>query len=83
MTNVPSIARSTIRDIESINYYARGRASAGADPADGPARIRAKGRDNARTPVQWDASAHAGFTTGEPWLAGQPQLHRDQRGRAG
>ena len=28
-----------------------------------------KGRDNARTPVQWDDSANAGFTTGEPWIS--------------
>ena len=34
------------------------------------------GRDNARTPMQWDASEHAGFTTGEPWLAVNPN-HRE------
>ncbi|MGY3742407.1 glycoside hydrolase family 13 protein [Leuconostoc inhae] len=30
--------------------------------------VHAKGRDNARTPMQWDDSQNAGFTTGEPWL---------------
>lgn len=32
----------------------------------------ARGRDNARTPMQWDASASAGFTSGRPWLAVNP-----------
>jgi oligo-1,6-glucosidase len=31
-----------------------------------------KSRDNARTPVQWDDSQHAGFTDGEPWLPVNP-----------
>jgi len=30
--------------------------------------VHAKGRDNARTPMQWDDSENAGFTTGTPWL---------------
>jgi oligo-1,6-glucosidase len=34
--------------------------------------IYAKGRDNARTPMQWDSSANAGFTTGRPWIAVNP-----------
>jgi oligo-1,6-glucosidase len=34
--------------------------------------MRKVGRDNARTPMQWDASAHAGFTTGTPWIAVNP-----------
>jgi oligo-1,6-glucosidase len=36
------------------------------------AALRARSRDNARTPVQWDASPHAGFTTGTPWLPVHP-----------
>ena len=35
--------------------------------------ISASGRDNARTPMQWDASDNAGFTTGTPWLKVNPQ----------
>ena len=34
--------------------------------------IHAKSRDNARTPVQWDATKQAGFTTGTPWIRVNP-----------
>ena len=36
------------------------------------ASIYAKGRDNARTPIQWDDSENGGFTAGEPWIAVNP-----------
>jgi oligo-1,6-glucosidase len=40
------------------------------------AGVQTMGRDNARTPMQWDASPQAGFTTGTPWLAVNPNSDR-------
>ncbi|HEV7951581.1 MAG TPA: alpha-glucosidase C-terminal domain-containing protein, partial [Glaciihabitans sp.] len=75
MTNVPFTQLSDYRDIESLNYYNEAVAG-GADPAEILAALQIRSRDNARTPVQWDASANAGFTTGEPWIAVNPN-YRD------
>ncbi len=55
------------RDIESRQAY-DAMLARGVDPDDAMAPIRYKGRDNARTPMQWDATEHAGFTSGTPWL---------------
>jgi oligo-1,6-glucosidase len=71
MTNVPLAGTEDLHDVESRNHY-RTAVDAGADPERVMAAIRAMGRDNARTPVQWDASPHAGFTTGEPWMPVHP-----------
>lgn len=54
-------------DIESINAYQELLAS-GKSEKEAFAIIQAKSRDNSRTPMQWDGSKHAGFTTGTPWL---------------
>ena len=55
------------RDLGSVNHYADALAG-GQDPSEALDGLRAMSRDNARTPMQWDASAHAGFSTGTPWL---------------
>ena len=65
MTNAPFDRIEDFRDIESLNHYATA-VAAGADPDDVLAGLRAMSRDNARTPMQWDATAHAGFTRAHP-----------------
>ena len=72
MTNVPFDAIEDFRDIETLNIYQEMVVEQGGDPGRVMAIIRAKSRDNARTPMQWDASAQAGFTTGEPWIKVNP-----------
>jgi oligo-1,6-glucosidase len=57
--------------VEALNHWAEVVAN-GADQPAALASVRAMGRDNARTPVQWDATPTAGFTTGTPWLALNP-----------
>ena len=71
MTNAPFNTIEDFRDIESLNHYAEAVAD-GASPDDVLLSLRKMGRDNARTPMQWDAGPHAGFTTGEPWLGVNP-----------
>lgn len=71
MTNYPITDISEAQDIESVNMY-RERLALGYAKEDIIASINAKGRDNARTPMQWDDSANGGFTAGEPWLHVNP-----------
>ena len=72
MTNVAFESIDDYQDIESLNMYKELVGEKGMNPNDVLALIRAKGRDNARTPMQWDASSNAGFTTGTPWLKVNP-----------
>ncbi|MBS4461532.1 alpha-glucosidase [Aerococcaceae bacterium zg-B36] len=68
MTNRPIETIDQADDIESINFY-HDALSRGVSHDQAIRSINAKGRDNARTPMQWDSTQHAGFTNGNPWLA--------------
>lgn len=70
MTNI-QLPIEQYRDVEIQNFY-RKRMAEGYPEAEVLRSIYAKGRDNARTPMQWDDTSNAGFTTGTPWLPVNP-----------
>lgn len=70
MTNV-QYPIEDYEDLETLNMYHE-RKKQGYQEEGIMRSIHAKSRDNARTPVQWDASDNAGFTTGTPWLKVNP-----------
>jgi oligo-1,6-glucosidase len=72
MTNVAFDTIEDYRDIETLNFHRKAVQELGLDPARVLAAIHARSRDNARTPVQWDDSANAGFTIGTPWIRVNP-----------
>lgn len=75
MTNVRFPDISYYRDIESVNMY-KERVAAGYSVDEVMNSIYAKGRDNARTPMQWDETQNAGFTQGTPWIGVNPNYQR-------
>jgi len=75
MTNMTFGAISDYRDIEVLNHHREATTHLGHTDAEVLAALAPLNRDNARTPVQWDASRHAGFTTGAPWIAVNPNAN--------
>lgn len=71
MTNRVITDISEARDIETINLFNE-RLEKGYAAEAIFTSLNAKSRDNARTPMQWDASENAGFTNGEPWIPANP-----------
>ncbi|WP_341783955.1 alpha-glucosidase [Lactococcus formosensis subsp. formosensis] len=75
MTNNPVTDIEQIDDIESRNMYFE-RLEEGYSKEAILHSINAKGRDNARTPMQWSNAKIAGFSTGHPWLAINPNYEK-------
>jgi oligo-1,6-glucosidase len=87
MTNMPFASIADFRDIESINHYKNAVEVLGENPEDVLKGLRLKGRDNARTPMQWTPGPQSGFTSGEPWIPVNPnhtwlnaELERERSG---
>lgn len=74
MTNAPVASIVDVQDIESANTY-REQMALGQSEKTILTAINAKGRDNARTPMQWRDAPNAGFTTSQPWLRVNPNYH--------
>lgn len=74
MTNAPVASIVDVQYIESANMY-REQMALGQSEKTILTAINAKGRDNARTPMQWRDAPNAGFTTSQPWLRVNPNYH--------
>ena len=73
MTNYPMHDISESKDVEAINAWQELVVEQKRfTPEEMMACIRYKGRDNARTPMQWTSGANAGFTAGTPWMPVNP-----------
>ena len=71
MTNGDFRTLDDYRDVESVNNY-HILTRRGLSPSDALRILQKHSRDNARTPMQWDAGPNAGFTAGTPWIGVNP-----------
>jgi Glycosidases len=67
MTNTLFNSIEDCRDVEEIQYH-HSALETGMDESEILKNICRKGRDNARTPMQWDGTANAGFSGADPWI---------------
>ncbi len=71
MRNI-SLKRDEMNDCEAENFLAENDVCGYYPPEEAVAIVNLKGRDNARTPMQWNGGTGAGFTVGKPWLKINP-----------
>ena len=71
MTNVKFDTMDDFRDLETLNFHQEF-TNEGMSETDFIEKANKVGRDNARTPMQWNENDQAGFTTGEPWIKVNP-----------
>jgi oligo-1,6-glucosidase len=77
MTNMKFCSLDEIQDVEALNAYRELAIEKKIFTHEEMMRaINKNGRDNARTPMQWDASEHGGFSTGVPWMAVNPNYRQ-------
>ena len=81
MTNMPFHSFTEFQDIESLNMIQE-RLEKGYLPEEIMKSLRAKSRDNARTPMQWNSGLQAGFTEGQPWCPVNPNYREINAARA-
>lgn len=74
MTNIKFNSIEEYKDIDTLNHYKEATENFDQSPAKVMEAIYTKGRDNARTPMQWDDSPNAGFTAGTPWIPVNPNF---------
>ncbi|MHB1130946.1 MAG: glycoside hydrolase family 13 protein [Chloroflexota bacterium] len=82
MTNVAFSSIEDYRDISTRNHYRELVDEEGVDRQAALELVHRKSRDNARTPMQWDDSENAGFTSGTPWIKVNPNYREINAARA-
>ena len=75
MTNVAYPTIESYNDVETLNAWKAAEAS-GQDMEAFLDIVHMQSRDNARTPMQWDASKNGGFSVGKPWLKTNPNYEK-------
>ncbi|MBQ4802853.1 alpha-glucosidase [Aquimarina sp. MMG015] len=72
MTNISLNNIDQVRDVQSLNFYSENQLTKRYSEDLALQMINKEGRDNARTPIQWNDEINGGFSLNEPWLKSNP-----------